>query len=474
MLLGIDIGTTKVAAVIVDAGGGVMASASRLHGADLPATMGRSEQDVGVIFKAVRTVVCDLPADLRGKVQAVGVTGQMHGVVVLDPQGGALTPLITWQDGRCLEDDFLRRLNAQVGRELRTGYGCATLAWLVAHGQMPAEAAGSCTVHDLLVAALCGASKPVTDPTDAASWGLFDLQRLDWDSLAVKAAGIPGFILPKVVPCGAEAGKVHSRAAEELGIPGGIPVASAIGDNQASLLATLKDPARELALTLGTGGQVSAVVSIGGQASRQVGLPYGPVWAPHDGSPVRARTSLLTYEYRPYPGGRMLVVAASLCGGAAWAWLADTVISWQSDLGFPPMSRDEVFGRLNDLALRTGQNSGQSIAKPQAELRVAPHFLGERYDASLRASISGIDLRNFDLGGLARALARGIIRNLKDMLPPQVLEGRQRIVGSGNALRRNAVLRQMVVEVFCLPLEMAEGLEEAATGAALNAAGLLE
>ena len=71
---------------------------------------------------------------------------------------------------------------------------------------------------------------------------------------------------------------------EKLDIPSGIPVTAALGDNQASLLATLGQPERELALTLGTGGQVSAVLD-----SREPGFLAG-------------RSA--TFEIRPYPGKR--------------------------------------------------------------------------------------------------------------------------------------------------------------------------
>ena len=441
LLLGIDIGTTKAAAVIVADDGTPVASASREHGTGLPCPAARAEQDVEALLDAAADVVCELPDEARRSVRAVGVTGQMHGVVVLDAAGEPLTPLITWQDGRCLEGGFLDGLNAAVGGRLRAGYGCATLAWLVEKGELPATASSSAGIGDLLVARLCG-GRPVADATGAASWGLFDLARSAWDAEAVAAADIPEALLPEVVPCGSSAGAVCPEAAAKLGIPQGIPVTTAIGDNQASLLATLTDPERELALTLGTGGQLSAV------------LPTG--------EDLPALSHDCPYEYRPYPGERTLIVAASLCGGAAWAWLADAAVAWTTDLTGQPPRRENVFARLNELGAEAGD-----------ELTVRPHFLGERWDASLRGVIEGIDRQNFRLGAVARALARGIVENLKRMMPERVLEGRERVVGSGNALHRNPLLQQIARDVFDLPLTMADDQEEAATGAALLARSLL-
>lgn len=439
MLLGIDIGTTKTAAVLTDADRKVQAVVSRAHEAGHRNETGRAEQDVARHFETVGQLIRELPQEHREKVRAIGVAGQMHGALVLDGAGTPLTPLITWQDQRCLgEPQFLTNLNARSGHALRSGYGCATLCWLRAHGELPPAAAAAATIHDWLVMRLCGQSRPVTDPTDAASWGLFNLRALNWDEGAVKAADVPRALLPDVKPCGSRAGVLDRTLAQDLGLPAGIPIAVALGDNQASLLATLREPERELALTLGTGGQLSAVLPAG------TAIPWELLAA--------------THEYRPFPCGRFAVVAASLCGGAAWAWLPESIAKWTKDLGLPCPAPDELFARIDELGL-----AGQDV------LRVRPSFLGERHAGALRGSVEGIDLNNFTLGNLARGLALGTLVNLKEMLPQSVLRNRTRIVGSGNALRRSRLLQSLTQEVFGLPLVLTEGREEAAVGAALNA-----
>jgi sedoheptulokinase len=440
MHLGIDIGTTKAAAVIVAADGRARAAAAREHGAGGPRPDGRCEQDPAELLGAMRRAVRALPAGLRARIRTVGVTGQMHGVLVLDAAGRPLTPLINWQDQRCLESAaFLPRLSARTGHALRTGYGCATLAWFAASRSLPRNATSAATIQDLAVAILCGAERPVTDPTDAASWGFFDAEHSRWDAAAAKSARIPAGLLPEVVPCGTVAGALCAAEAKALGIPEGIPVAAAIGDNQASLLATLGDPVADLGLTLGTGAQVSAVMAAGPAR--------------------RAAADCATCECRPFPGGRTAVVAASLCGGAAWAWLVDAALAWMRDLGVKSPSRDRAFAMLNDLGMAS-----------RDAVEVHPHFLGERHDPALTGRMLGLTMDNFRLGAVARGLARGIVRNLRGMLPAAALRGRRRVVGSGNALRRVPLLQAMVREEFGLPLVLSPGREEAATGAARLAA----
>ena len=144
MLLGIDVGTTKVAAALVDETkqGELVAAASHAHAADVSAIEGRSEQDPDALLAAAWRFVKELPAEARAEVRAIGVTGQMHGVVALDAKGETVSRLVTWQDGRCLEDEeFIPGLMRSTGHVLRTGYGCATLAWMASHGEVPEGAA---------------------------------------------------------------------------------------------------------------------------------------------------------------------------------------------------------------------------------------------------------------------------------------------------------------------------------------------
>jgi sedoheptulokinase len=155
-----------------------------------------------------------------------------------------------------------------------------------------------------------------------------------------------------------------------------------------------------------------------------------------------------------------MAVAASLCGGSAWRWLASAVRGWLSELGMPPLPEDRIFALLNQ--------RGASASAPET-LRIIPRFLGERSDPGLRGRVEGISLDNFSLGQVARALADGICQNLRDMLPPPLRQGRACLRGSGNALGRNPLLRSAAERVFGMPLAMAGIAEEAAVGAALMA-----
>lgn len=127
--LGIDIGTTKCAAVLWDADKRqLLESCSKRHEADLKTTPERAEQSPAIILQTVRQIITQLPQDLRNQVSAVGMTGQMHSVMGWNKEEVFL--LITWQDRRCGHDGTLEEFCRKSGRILHDGYGAATLAHL--------------------------------------------------------------------------------------------------------------------------------------------------------------------------------------------------------------------------------------------------------------------------------------------------------------------------------------------------------
>ena len=403
--LGIDLGTGKVALAVVDTAGQQLYTDARPHHADRPAPAGQAEQDAGAILTAAEALLAALPADLCDRLAGIGLTGQMHGVVQHDHAGIPCSPLVTWQDRRAS------------GLPWPSGYGLATVSWWAARGLLTAPRVA--TIHGLLAARLCGLDRAPIDPSDGQAWG------------GLTAEGVPADVMPLAVAHGAVVGRTRSGGP----VPAGLPVYAPLGDNQASLRATLADPARELAFTIGTGCQLSAVV------------------------PVGTTTAARTAERRPYD----LLVGAPLAGGAAWRWLAETARSWCVDLGGTAPALDAVYARLDTLGL----------AAVDSGLELRPHLGGERHDPRLAASLGGLRLDTGSLGQVARALAFGIAANARDLLGSAAFTGRTRVVASGNALRRSALLRREAERAFALPLVLTTVVEEAATGAALVArAGL--
>lgn len=436
--LGIDIGTTKCAAVLWDADEQkLLKTYSENHNAYLKTAPERSEQDPVKLLETVERIIKCLPESLLNQISAIGVTGQMHSVMGWNKK--QVFPLITWQDRRCGNDGTLEQFRERSGKDLHDGYGAATLAWLNDQTDCWDHAA---TIMDYLVCCLCGNEKPVTDASNAASWGIFDLKNNQWDFSAADALGISRKLLPEIRKTGSQAGTLSNGWSQRLGIPAGIPVINAIGDNQASVFGTGKNFEQELYLTLGTGAQLSAVIS---NEEFQDITPQGKL------------------EIRPFDEGRKLVVCSAMCGGRAFAWIGDMVNTILSELGYPLPEFSSLLDKIDTLSVEEMKND-------KSGLKMIPSFLGERNDPDLRGIISGLTLNNFSLGALGTAAADGILQNMISDFPETVLKKRTVILGSGNGIRKVRTVQTMITRKFRQDFILTDTKEEACCGAAILAA----
>lgn len=442
LVLGIDVGTFKIAAVLLSREDRKLRGvATEEMWADLPPRQeGFFEQDSSKMLSAVHKAIAKLDPKLRAQVTAIGFTGQMHGVVLWNSKSDEVSDLINWQDQRCNYDGFLTRLQEKCDDyQIRSGYGFPTLVWLMEN--MPEYLSRfdrATTMHDYVACQACGITTGITDPTNAHSWGFYDIVDGKWEQEKIEKAGVPENFVPKVVPCGSVISGLSDQYADLWNLPAGIPVLAPIGDNQASLYSTFIAADDEIALTIGTAAQLSVTLSD----------ITALVPTMHKGM-----------EIRPYVNNQYVAVAAPLCGGQAFTWLVDTIKNWTNTLGIPCPERDELFKRLDLLGLE----------HMETPLEVCTSFLGERHNLNIRGSINGIDLRNFNLGNLFSGITKGTVQNLKDMLPEEVFIGKSRVVGSGNGLRKLRLAQAWVEEIFHMPLMLKQATEEAAQGAALLA-----
>ena len=176
--LGIDIGTTTISTVVYQQGQGIVAAKTVKNDAFLPSQPWEKIQDSNMILQTAMACVHEMLA-AHPDIQAIGVTGQMHGIVYLDAHGEPVSPLYIWQDGRgdlpySDTATWAVHLSEITGYEVATGYGLVTHYYNLHHGLVPENAAVFCTIHDCLAMKLAGLSRPMIEPTDSASLGLYD------------------------------------------------------------------------------------------------------------------------------------------------------------------------------------------------------------------------------------------------------------------------------------------------------------
>jgi sugar (pentulose or hexulose) kinase len=438
ILLAVDIGTTKLCALALDASSGnPLAILTCPNDSEIPGLeRDQHEQDPRRILMLSYGLLQDLlkQEPLRGQaVAGLGLTGQMHGVLLVDEQLEPLTNLITWRDARSAADIsfWQERIGmdapARLGCLLAAGYGGPSLAWLARKSSLPANAR-ALSIAGFLAASLCG--EAACDPTHAASWGLYDVLSGGWDLPTAAALGIDPHILPALQPAAMPLGYLSGAARKRLGLPSGIPVCSPLGDNQAGVYGLANGDRSALMLNLGTGGQVSTPRST---------YAYNPA-----------------LETRPMPFGGFIQVGASLCGGWSYAYLRQFFQAILREIGGIELPDEMVYARMNDLA-EQAESEG---------LVFDTRFNGSRLEPGLRGSLSGIDSHNLTPAALSRSLVAGMLQELFDLAQAAGLQDVRRVVAAGNAVRKNPLLPQLIARRFGLPCEISEHREEAALGAA--------
>lgn len=428
-LIGLDIGTTTISAVAVNGETGEILKAvtvpndSVLHSGDTV----RKMQDPNIIRDKVLALKDSLAAEFS-PIAAIGVTGQMHGIVYLDRNGNAASPLYTWQDAAgglpYQGSTYAQYLSEKTGYALASGYGLVTDYVNRDLGLVSKDAVTLCTIHDYIAMCLCGRTSPLVHSSDAASLGCFDLNAGSFDQAALETLGLDPAFLPEVTSGFTVAGHTAD----------GIPVTVAIGDNQASVLGAVKGDGCAL-VNIGTGSQVSVIT--------------------HSAAAFDAG------EVRPLADNRFMLVGAPLCGGRSYALLRDFFRQCAALFGG---DTENVYAVMNEIAAQ---------APSERPLKVDTRFCGTRKEPALTGSIRDISDSNFTPAALTRGFLWGMAEELygfyEKMLPLSDMPITT-LAGSGNAIRKNPVLKAYLEECFGLPLHIPAHQEEAAFGAAVFAA----
>ena len=401
-IIGIDIGTTSICGVVVDAENGTVLQSKTINSEafiESKKTFEKMQSPQKII--SIATEILD--SLITDNTAAIGVTGQMHGIVYIDNNGTAVSPLYTWQDKRG-DEPYLDTTYAKYLGSF-TGYGCVTDFYNRQNNLVPENAVSFCTIHDYLVMTLCALKAPIIHTTDAASFGLYDIENNRFTN---------GFS-PKITNDYKIAGKYKN-----------IPVSVAIGDNQASVFSTLKSE-KDLLINVGTGSQVSFVSDhiINGE----------------------------NLEIRPYFDNKYLIVGAALCGGRAYSLLKDFYKAILLKNG--NISDEKIYEIMNEM-----------LESDSPVLSVDTRFAGTRENPISSGSINGITTENFTPEALTKGVLAGMCDELYNMFlnMQTTITG---IVGSGNGIRKNKYLISLCEEKFESKMKIPTHLEEAAIGAAL-------
>lgn len=436
--LGIDVSTTGSKALLVDESGVVVGTASSPHTLQTPRPLW-SEQDPRQWWQAVSTSVRQVltKSGLGGEsVAAVGLTGQMHGLVLLDEIGEVLRPAILWNDQRTQAQ--CDEIHARVGRAefiritgnlALTGFTAPKILWVAGNEpEVYARARHVLLPKDYVRYRLTGGY--AMDKADGSGTVLFDLAQRDWSAEVLEALGIDPAWMPPTFEGPQFTGEVTAEAAEATGLRAGTPVAAGGGDQAAQAVGVGAVEPGIVALTVGTSGVV---------------------FAPTPSALIEPEGRLHAFCHAA-PGmwhfmGVMLSAAGSL--------------QWYRDALAPGMGFDAL---LQEAAPVPAGSEG---------LQFLPYLSGERTphpDPLARGAFVGLTLRH-GRGHLTRAVLEGVAYGLKDsftLIREAGLGEIRQVRGSGGGMK-GALWRQILASVLEADLVTVNTTEGAAYGAALLA-----
>lgn len=436
--LGIDTSTTSSKALLMDEQGAVVATALSPHSLQSPHPLW-SEQNPQEWWTAVAASIRQVlsVSGIRGEeVAAVGLTGQMHGLVILDEHGEVLRPAILWNDQRTQAqcDEIHRRIGREefirrTGNLALTGFTAPKLLWVAQNEpQVYARIRHVLLPKDYVRYRLTG--DYAMDKADGAGTVLFDIRTRNWSAEVLQALQIDPAWMPPTYEGPEFTGTVSPQAAAATGLKAGTPVAAGGGDQAAGAVGTGAVEPGIVSLTVGTSGVIFAATP----------------------SPLIEPEGRLHAFCHAVPGmwhfmGVMLSAAGSL--------------QWHRDTLAPGTSFDDL---LSEAA---------SVPAGSEGLQFLPYLSGERTphpDPLARGAWIGLTLRH-GRGHLTRALLEGVSFGLKDSftLLQQAGLGQVRQVRASGGGTKGALWRQILASVLEAELVTVNTTEGAAYGAALLA-----
>lgn len=266
LLLGIDLSTTGAKALLIDEDGQVVSSATTPLSLSTPHALW-SEQNPEDWWNATRKSIADAFTSAHASsesIGAIGLTGQMHGLVLLDEKGDVLRPAILWNDQRCgVECDEIR---ARVGREkllkitgndALTGFTAPKILWVEKHEpDIYRRIRHILLPKDYIRYKLTGAL--AMDKADGSGTMLFDLGQRSWSPEILNALNLSAEWLPPTFEGHETTGEVSTEAADLTGLRIGTPVVAGGGDQSAQAVGVGAVRPGTIAVTLGTSGVVFA------------------------------------------------------------------------------------------------------------------------------------------------------------------------------------------------------------------------
>ncbi len=446
-LLGTDTSTTATKALVINDSGEVIGVASHEYPYESPRP-GWTEQAANLFWegtvKSIRTVLEQ--TGLKGSdILAVGLTGQMHGMVLLNAQGEPIRPVILWNDQRTATEcaEITQRVGAQrvlelTGNPVLTGFTAPKIIWTRKHEpDAYARVAKVLLPKDYVRYKLSG--EFYSEVSDASGTSLLNVAERNWSDEILKALDLPRAWLPEVTESPVASSKVSAAAAQATGLVAGTPIVGGGGDQAAG------------AVGLGIVGE--------GLVSATVGTS-GVIFAASNSYRVEPEGRLHAFCHAVPGMWHLMGVMLSAAGSFRW---------YRDALGHPEKAVAGLTGRD---AYDILTEEAATVPPGSEGLLFLPYLTGERTpypDPDARGVFFGLSIRH-GKAHMTRAVLEGVTYGLRDSLELMRNLGlnvsQVRAAGGG---ARSSVWRQILADVFNAEIATVNSTEGAAYGAALLA-----
>ncbi len=435
-LLGIDLGTSSVKAMLIDTAGHTIGVAAENYDINIPA-QNRAEQDPYMWWehtvKSIRRVLSETSTSPE-TIKSIGLSGQMHGLVALNRRGEPVRSAIIWADQRATEElDEMQALvkgaftdythNVPAG-----GFLLPSLYWVKKHEKACYENIATVLLpKDYIRYRLCG--ELATDHSDASASLGFDIVAKRWAVPLLKSLDIDETLFPETYGSCEIAGEVTEYASKECGLKAGTPVVYGGGDL--------------FMQSIGNGIVSPGIAASNIGTASQIFMPTEEAISDPNG---RIQSYCYTIE------GMWSAVAASLNGGVCLKWLQNNFLS------------DYSFKEIGDLAAQAPAGAEDLIFLPYLAGERTPHM-----NPNCRAVFFGMGL-NHGKAHFARSVMEGVVFALSDCLQLMEQFGAvpEKIVASGGGAS-DALWLQIQADMFGRPIYKTKVKEQACCGAALAA-----
>lgn len=452
LILAIDLGTTTCKTVIVDSQLQLVVKDAVEYPVNTPCA-GWAEQDPQTWWATVRESLYKVLTQLKARgrsandICAIGLSGQMHGLVMLDEANEPVRPAILWNDQRSAPQ--CTRLYAQLGgieglmsytnNPMLPGYTGGKILWVrenePEHYQ---QARRFCLPKDYIRYRLIG--RVATDVSDASGTGFFDVRNRKWADRLLDRLDLPESWFPQTYESCEVVGQIGKAVAAETGLAVGTPVIAGGGDAVMQTLGGGAIDENVVLLVLGTGGNVSVSLSTA---------------IDNPGARLQVFCHVLPEKW--------VGMGVTLSAGSSLRWFRDTLGGLESAMA------KELHASAYELL---GQEAATAPAGANG-LIFLPYLQGERaphVDANARGVFIGLGLHTTK-GDIIRSVIEGVSFSLRDVLSLILRAGitPQRVHASGGG-SSSALWRQILANVFACPVTTLDYSEDAgAIGAAIVA-----